>query len=503
MKSAEDVTKTAITGSYAEAYGKHRTWWTNFWNKSSLQVPDTILQKQYLLEQYKFGSAARKDAPPISLQAVWTADNGRLPPWKGDFHHDLNTQLSYWPAYKSNHLEEAIGYLNHLQANKPNYKRYTKQYFGVSGLAVPGVTTLDGTEMGGWIQYSLSPTVSSWLCQHFYWQWKYSMDHEFLKKTAYPWVKDVAAFLEKITVPDKTGHRKLPISSSPEIHDNSINAWFNQNTNYDLSLMKYAFEAAREMALALHLTTEAAHWKKIGAEFGELSLSQNNELQFAPGHPYNESHRHFSHVMGIFPLGLIKWEDGASSQAIIRNSIARLDSIGPDWWCGYSYAWLANLKARAMDGAGAAKELSIFAKSFCLPNSFHVNGDQTKSGLSKFQYRPFTLEGNFAFAAGLQEMLLQCYAGYIHIFPAVPSDWKDVSFDKMRTEGAFLVSAEMKGGQVTQIRVVAEKGGKTLLKLPSDNLKTVSAKSARAVFNNGMLEITATPGGYIVLEAGQ
>jgi alpha-L-fucosidase 2 len=77
---------------------------------------------------YKFGSAARKDAPPISLQAVWTADNGRLPPWKGDFHHDLNTQLSYWPSYSGNHLEEGIGYLNHLDSNKENYKRYTKRF---------------------------------------------------------------------------------------------------------------------------------------------------------------------------------------------------------------------------------------------------------------------------------------------------------------------------------------------------------------------------------------
>ena len=78
-----------------------------------------------------------------------------------------------------------MGYIDHLQANRTNYERYTKMFFGKNGLAVPGVTTLDGTEMGGWVQYSLSPTVSSWLAQHYYLQWRYSMDSAFLRK-AYP-----------------------------------------------------------------------------------------------------------------------------------------------------------------------------------------------------------------------------------------------------------------------------------------------------------------------------
>ncbi|MBC8180431.1 hypothetical protein H8E88_04835 [candidate division KSB1 bacterium] len=71
-----------------------RKWWNHFWSKSSIDIPDEVLLKQYHLEMYKFASAARKGAPPISLQAVWTADNGKLPPWKGDFHHDINTQSS-------------------------------------------------------------------------------------------------------------------------------------------------------------------------------------------------------------------------------------------------------------------------------------------------------------------------------------------------------------------------------------------------------------------------
>ena len=106
-----------------------------------------------------------------------------------------------------------------------------------------------------------------------------------------------------------------------------------------------------------------------------------------------------------------------------------MDEIGPDWWCGYSYSWFANMKARALDGEGAAEALRTFAQCFCLSNSFHANGDQTNSGKSRFTYRPFTLEGNMAFAAGVQEMLLQDHTGRINLCPAVPADWKDISFD--------------------------------------------------------------------------
>jgi alpha-L-fucosidase 2 len=329
------------------------------------------------------------------------------------------------------------------------------------------------------------------------------MDRNFLRQRAYPWVKDAATFIESITVLDNTGHRKLPISSSPEINDNDISAWFHQNTNYDLSLMKFIFKAAAEMANELGLKTEASHWKKISSQYNDFALTAANELMFAPGMPYNQSHRHFSNMMSIHPLGLIKWEDGHRAQSIIKNSIHLLDSVGPAYWCGYSYSWLANMKARAKDGEGAAKDLTIFAKAFCSVNSFHLNGDQTKSGYSKYQYRPFTLEGNFAFASGLQEMLIQSYAGFIEVLPAIPADWKDVAFDSLRTEGAFLVSVKKSEGQVLEIKIVSEKGGKTKLKLP---FKTWFTNSRKNVIINqsepGFLSFDFKPGASVTIKNG-
>jgi alpha-L-fucosidase 2 len=464
--AGEFVSSQLQKESFEKALQSHVAWWASFWKKSEISLPDSILEKQWYLEQYKFGSAARADAPPISLQAVWTADNGKLPPWKGDFHHDLNTQLSYWPSYSGNHLDLEAGYLNWLWENRETFRRYTRTYFATSGMNVPGVTSLTGEPMGGWIQYSLGPTVGCWLAQHFYLHWLYSKDRQFLREKAYPWLSDVAVFLDQVSIKDSKGMRRLPLSSSPEIHDNSINAWFRQTTNFDLAFIRWTYEKAAELAEELGNREEAVKWRSLLHEWPNLALDDKGGLAFAPGSPYSESHRHFSHLMGWHPLGILDWSNGEKDQDIIRATLLNLENTGPDWWCGYSYSWMGNLYARAFMGEKAAETLRIFSDNFCLPNSFHVNGEQHNKGYSNFKYRPFTLEGNFAFAAGIQEMLLQSHTGTIRIFPAIPPGWKDVSFKSLRTEGAFLISAEKSNGRLERITIHAETGGSCKLANP-------------------------------------
>jgi len=274
--------------------------------------------------------------------------------------------------------------------------------------------------------------------------------------------------MEQISEVDTNGIRKLEISSSPEVFDNSIEAWFKDMTNYDLSLMHFIFKATAELAAELDLKEESAHWLALKKQLPDFDVDESGSLTFSKGFPYDESHRHFSHAMAIHPLGLIDWSDGENSQHIINATLKRMKECGPDWWCGYSYSWYGNMKARAFDGEGAAEALRTFADCFCLKNSFHVNGDQSNTGKSKFTYRPFTLEGNFAFAAGIQEMLLQSHTGIVRVFPAIPASWENVSFKNMRAMGAFLVSAEKKNGQVINIRVFSEQGGLLRIASPLD-----------------------------------
>lgn len=468
---------------FTAALHEHTDWWKNYWEQCSLSLPDDpTLERQWYLEMYKFGAASRKDAPPICLQAVWTADNGQTPPWRGDFHNDLNTQLSYWPGYVANHLEESAVFTDWLWQIKENSEAYTRQFFGVEGLNVPCISTLDGKNLGGWNQYSHQPTASGWLAQHFYLQWKYSADDIFLRTRAYPWVKEAARYFENISIKDENGKRKLPLSSSPEINDNSLEAWFKQTTNFDLACIRFTYQAAIEMAKHLQLDEEAAHWQKQLSEWPNLA-TDNTGLTIAPNYPLEYTHRHLSHLLAIHPLGLLDVSQGKEARRLIERSIHHFQELGTQGWVGYTYTWLANLQARVFDGDAAARSLHIFAKAFCSPNSFHLNGDQLKQGFSGFTYRPFTLEGNFACASAIQEMLLQSHTGIIRVFPALPMSWQNASFKNLRAMGAFLVSATYHNGKTESIHITSEKGG--LLKVFDPFTRKVIEKQMKAgeVFN--------------------
>lgn len=479
------------------AWPSHEKWWSNFWNRSSVTLPDAQLDKQYYLEMYKFGAVARTNTPPISLQAIWTADNGNLPPWKGDFHHDLNTQLSYWPGYTANHLELTASYTNWLWKVKAQNKKWTKNYFGVDGLNVPGVTTISGKEMGGWIQYSMSPTTVAWLVQHFYWQWKYSKDKNFLQTRLYPYVHDAAVFAENITFL-KDGKRMLPLSSSPEYHDNSIKAWFKDYTNYDLALYKFLFTTAAEIAGQMNKPSELTHWKSLADQLPAFDTNETG-LTIAPGQNLDESHRHHAQLMAIYPLELLS-VNNAGDNSIMKNSLRHAEKMGTRAWCGYSFSWMANVYAQTKEADKAVEQLKIFASNFCSVNSFHLNGDQKGGQYSSFTYRPFTLEGNFAFAQGVHELLLQSDNGVIEIFPAVPNNWQTVSFKNLRAKDAFIVSAQ-KDGQVTEVTITAEQGGKLKMKLP---FKTffIANSSKKYTLADGIIEINMNKGETVIIKNG-
>jgi len=464
----------------------HEAWWKAYWEKTWISAPNKAIERQWRLDTYKFGAASRRGSPPITLQGPWTADDGKLPPWKGDYHHDLNTQLSYWPCYSGNRLDEGLSYLDWLWETRGNCREWTQRFFGMPGMNVPMTADLNNNQIGGWRQYTHSATTGAWLAHHFYLHWKFSMDRAFLEQRAYPYLRDCATFLEAVTNErDATGKRTLPLSSSPEINDNRPNAWFPTITNYDLALIRWLFTATAEMASTLDNNDDAAHWRAVCGEMPELSLGDDGRLLVAKNYPLPESHRHFSHLMAIHPLGLIDRSQGPESERIIRASLDELERLGSKHWCGYSFAWLANLAARAGDGAKAEQALETFATAFVLRNGFHCNGDQSGKGYSRFTYRPFTLEGNFAAAAGLQEMLLQSHTGVIEVFPAIPETWRDAAFHALRAQGAFLVSAARKEGKTRRVEIVAERGGTCRLRSP---------------FSDRTLEFAMAPGQCIVLE---
>lgn len=462
-----------------KAWKKHAVWWRNYWQRSSVNLPEPLLERQYYLDMYKFAAVARGNTPPISLQAVWTADNGKLPPWKGDFHHDLNTQLSYWPGYTANHLNLTEGFTNWLWKIKEENKRWTKQYFGVDGLNVPGVTTISGKPMGGWIQYSLSPTTAAWLSQHFYWQWKYSGNQHFLEEQCKPWFNEVFRYFNNIRIKDRiTGKYKLPLSSSPEYNNNSINAWFTGFTNYDLGLVRFFYDKYAEVMGAA----------SSGINDFPFFDTDSTGLTIAPGHPLTYSHRHHSQLISIYPLKVISY-NSATGKSIIDRSLAQLARIGTRSWVGYSFPWTACLYAQTGNGDSAVSMLRKFASNFVSINSFHLNGDQKGGQYADATYRPFTLEGNFAFAQAVHELLIQTRQGVINIFPATPAEWRQAAFQQLRCEGGVLVSAAMQEGKVTQLVLKAEQAGPVKVKLPFTAFRLAGRQRPYEV-NTGVLTVS-------------
>ncbi len=252
----------------------------------------------------------------------------------------------------------------------------------------------------------------------------------------------------------------------------------------------------------MKLQDESTHWKAVGEQLPELAIDEDSSLSIAVNYPVNQSHRHLSHAMAIHPLGLLDWSQGEKAQKIIRATIKKIEDFGPAYWTGYTYTWLGNMKARAFDGEGAEEDLRIFAECFCLRNTFHVNGDQSKSGKSMYTYRPFTLEGNFAYAAGIQEMLLQSHTGIIRVFPAIPAKWSNVAFNNLRAMGAFLVSAEKKDGKVVKLRIYPEQGGTLRIASPFGSAKvTVTGNAGDVANEDGILSFETSKGEWVEINA--
>ncbi|NUQ63561.1 MAG: glycoside hydrolase N-terminal domain-containing protein [Pirellulales bacterium] len=459
--------RSVLAAGYEQTFEPHRAWWRKFWSASRVFVPEPDILRHYCLVQYFYGAASRQAAPPIPLQGVWTADAGALPPWKGDYHNDLNTQMTYIAYQTAGRFEEGRVFLDFLWDLLPVFRKFAKDFYAAPGAAVPGVMSLAGQPLGGWGHYSLSPTMGAWNGHLFYLHWRYTGDDRFLRERAYPWCREVGECLRHLLKPDEHGVLKLPLSTSPEIFGNSQQAWLVPNSNYDLACLKMLFLSLAEMAQACGESAAAKEWLKSAAALGPFHVNPGGVLKLDEKQDLAESHRHLSNIIPIHPFNLITTDGGENDRRIITASLRQWDDLGTKAWCGYSFSWMSCLRARVGDAEAALRNLDIFVKAFILRNGFHANGDQTRSGFSSFTYRPFTLEGNFLASQAVHEMLLQSWAprpgagdeGVIRIFPAVPWRWHDASFDDLRAEGGHRVFARRENNATTWFRIVAGRDG--------------------------------------------
>lgn len=472
VAAARARVEAALAAGFAAGHARHAEWWRQFWAASAVELPDAQVLRHYYLVQYFYGAASRAGAPPIPLQGVWTADAGQLPPWKGDYHHDLNTQMTYMGYQAAGHFEAGRSFLDFMVRLRPAFRRFARDFYGQSGAAVPAVMSLDGAPMGGWAQYSLSPVHGAWVGHLFYLHWRHTGDEAFLRDEAYPWCREVGECLRGLLKPGADGVYAMPVSASPEAFNNDQRAWLTPNSNYDIMCLRMLFLANAEMAAQLGQTADAAEWREWAGRLGPNHVTAKNVLMLSRDEELTFSHRHFATLMAIYPFNLMTIDGSARDRAIIGATIPDIDRLGVVEWCGYSYTWMAALRARVNEPEAALWHLKAYLHAFILRNGFHANGDQTKMGFSSLDYRPFTLEGNFLAAAAIHEMLLQSWSaqpgtgewGPVRIFPAMPWRWHEASFTNLVAEGGHRVSARRENNATTSLRIVVGRAGELRLR---------------------------------------
>jgi alpha-L-fucosidase 2 len=459
----------ALNAGYDATLRPHAAWWRQFWAGARVSLPDGRLQAQCDRTRYFYGAAGRSGAPAIPLQGVWTDESGTPPARRGEYRNDLSVPLTYLP-YATQSLEPVgAAMLEDYTQLSPAFKEWASRFFGAeSGITIPAEMARGGSPIPGWPAFALSPSAGAWIALLFFRHVRYGFGGaSFLSGQAYPFAAAVANGLLAVYKLDANGHLKLPLSSSPEAGGEALTSFLPPNTNWDLSLFRALLGSLGEFAAAASRPAEATRWRDALAKLEPLHRdAATGALTIAAGVPYTQSARHFGHAVAVYPLGAVTVEGSPEDRKTVLATLSDLKKAGPEFWMGYTYAWYGAMNARAGETDRASIALDDFVRGFLSRNGFHVGGDQSKSGLSRFTSRNFSLEGNFMALEAVHEMLLQSWGGILRIFPSTTKNWPDVSFRDLRAEGGIRVSASRAGGRTVLVRLTAAEAGPVRLRNP-------------------------------------
>ena len=417
-KEAEKNLDGARRQTASALLAHHGRFWQDHWQRCFLTVPDPKIENLFYVEMYKMGCCSRYGKFPISLQGIWTKD-GSMPPWAGDYHLDMNVQESYWPVYASNHLDAGQPLYERFFQNLPRYKKMCHDFFGFEGAHARCEQALDGSPIYGWYTANFFPGCGAWLAQHYWLHWLYSRDKKFLRERAYPFMRPFMQTYSNLLEEKSDGRLHIPLDSSPEFKGDSGAAWGHDVTG-ELALIRWLGGALIETVETLGISDpEVPRWRDILARLVEYPTNSSG-LMLWPGQELTVSHRHFTHLLAVYPLGLVNREGSEKNRKLIASSLDTIRWKGTGAWTGWSFPWMSLIASRSGEPYMAWNMLQEYLH-FISTNTFHLNGDPRHFGDSGFDYKPVTLEAGFASAAALMEMLLQSWGGRIRVFPAVPS----------------------------------------------------------------------------------
>jgi alpha-L-fucosidase 2 len=478
-KTSEDAiekTKNACQSARSQGFEslrlEHEAAWQEFWNTSAVFLPEADKEFLWYYGLYLLASSAQRGSTPPGLQGLWAMD-GVIPPWRGDYHADANVQETFWPGAATGHLDLLDCWCDHMKACIEPAETFTRKFFGTVGTFWPACTLPRFTIVPCWhtVQYGWSHT--GWLGWLVWLRWRYSFDLAWLKETGYPILSEIFKFYRANLVQGNDGYLHVPLSASPEYHENKADAWCKDPT-IDLALIRRCCDWIVEMEKNLQIDDLTTAANEVRRKILPYALTDNKELCLWPGKPLDESHRHPSHLMAIHPTMDLTIDGNEEVRKIIEASVWQYLSLGQWQWAGHTYAQMISFAAVLGRRGWASECLDQFYKHWIGLNGLHFNADLDHSGMSRFIYEPggvppFTMEANCAVSAGICDMLVQGWNDTIRIFPAVPDHWQNVAFRDLRTEGAFCVSAVRLDGRTRWVKIKATVDRPVKLKDPFDD----------------------------------
>ena len=265
------------------------------------------------------------------------------------------------------------------------------------------------------------------------------------------------------TIDDKFS---LPVSVSPEYRADAMNAW-GRDASFQLAAWHMI---AQILPLAAAVTGEEIdpRWSEVEQKLPPY-VRVNNRIGLWDGLELEESHRHHSHLAGIWPFASF---DALSDEhwRTVAGSVEHWNKMGAGQWSGWCVPWASILCSRLGLADAATTWLHWMLDNFTnvgwgtLHDADFAGTSALHDGSLRNRAKPenkeiMQMDATMGFITAVTEMLVQCRRDGIYVLPAIPRRWRELSFDGIRCEGAFFVGADVENGAVIEVRVRSEKGG--------------------------------------------